>query len=467
MKRITITPLCLIALLFFISCSEESFIGTDNTLDITYENAGSYCIDTASVILLPDSTSFKWQFITVPNGIRLSVSLENQSDSGVIQVNLGCGILPMGTHVYSYGNDQALEYTDQALLPTSTNLLVSKTIKELDLPTHSDSLYMAIAHTMLNENTDLRSEFNDLNLDNLNPYLAEVGILKQTDLSTLTQLGLSAELIHNTAQALLKKNQISTTQANSYLPQIPSSSSSENPSSSSSFDESEQIAEALELVARGTTTLFFSSLYLPQRAISRFEVTESQAGISSSNEAVNNLSFYDAVLLCNQLSKRDGLDTLYSYATHIQLNANEIWLENLKLRTDESLTGYRLPTNHEWNTAYYYGTTQTTGFYWDSDNLTENARIPSDTCKNMPCTVGDYDPNKLGVFDMSGNVDEWVMPDDQTNLTAWYDPTVSSTTYQLFGVVTTLTNGMDIQSKRGTLRYPIRGIRLVKVYATK
>ena len=463
MKKNKLAILLLMLLSYILSsCSDEQFIGTDNTLDITFENASLYCIDTASVILLPDSTTFEWQLTTVSSSMRLSVNLENQSDSGVIQVDLGCGILPMGTHVYAYGNKQAMEHTDQAILPTNTNLLVSKTIKELDLSTHSDSLYMAIAHTMLNEMTDFRNEFTELNLENLDSYLSEIGIIHNTEVKDLTLLGLSTEMIHQTAQALLNNQQITTTQASTYLSNISSSSSSLNPSSSSSFDESEQIKEALELMARGTTQLFFSIPFLPNVSISRFEVTESQADISSSNQPVNNLSFYDAVLLCNQLSKRDGLDTLYSYATNIQISEG-IWLENLKLRTDSALSGYRLPTVKEWNTAYYYGTTKTTGFYWDDESLTEKAH----SCTNTPCPVGGYAPNNLGVFDMTGNIDEWVMPDDETNLTSWFDPTASNTTYQLFGVVNTLENGMEIQLKRGTLRFQIRGIRLVKVYATK
>lgn len=46
---------------------------------------------------------------------------------------------------------------------------------------------------------------------------------------------------------------------------------------------------------------------------------------------VNNVSFYDAVLFCNALSKAKGLDTMYSYAASVM---QEGYLDTVRLRSD-------------------------------------------------------------------------------------------------------------------------------------
>lgn len=63
------------------------------------------------------------------------------------------------------------------------------------------------------------------------------------------------------------------------------------------------------------------------------------------------ISFYDAVLICNEMSKEEGLDTLYEYSeSKANDSYNSFWLENLKVL--ENRSGYRLPTQEEWEQAY-------------------------------------------------------------------------------------------------------------------
>jgi hypothetical protein len=58
------------------------------------------------------------------------------------------------------------------------------------------------------------------------------------------------------------------------------------------------------------------------------------------------ISYYEAILICNEKSKEEGLDTLYQYDEPRLTGGLYIWLPNIKVLKDRS--GYRLPTKEEW-----------------------------------------------------------------------------------------------------------------------
>lgn len=71
---------------------------------------------------------------------------------------------------------------------------------------------------------------------------------------------------------------------------------------------------------------------------------------------------------------------------------------------------YRLPTESEWEYAARGGTTSK---YWWGNKI-DSGKANCKDCKNEdwnidnPADVGSFDPNPLGIYDMSGNVWEWV-----------------------------------------------------------
>lgn len=113
---------------------------------------------------------------------------------------------------------------------------------------------------------------------------------------------------------------------------------------------------------------------------------------------VVNVSWYDAVLFCNALSKIVGLDTVYSYKSV----GDENFLEDLK--TDYSVEGIRLPTEMEWEVAAHGGVYETAN-YWGSAPAADYAYYGQD---NGPSKVAQLIPNQFGLYDMAGNVAEWV-----------------------------------------------------------
>ena len=87
--------------------------------------------------------------------------------------------------------------------------------------------------------------------------------------------------------------------------------------------------------------------------------SEMEIEVSSSSEAVvpilqisryelsyTGISYYDAILLCNKMSIKEGLDTLYQYDNPVFTEDSLFWLPNIKVL--ENRSGYRLPTKEEW-----------------------------------------------------------------------------------------------------------------------
>lgn len=143
-----------------------------------------------------------------------------------------------------------------------------------------------------------------------------------------------------------------------------------------------------------------------------------QLGSSDWNLPVENITCYDAILFCNARSTLEGLKPVYSFDTPKTTDYNGKNCTILRnLTADLSKNGYRLPTESEWNYAYLAGVSPTAnkGLYWLSgQNANDYAWLAANS-GNHSNPVGRKLPNNAGIFDMAGNVREWVWTDDLTH----------------------------------------------------
>lgn len=156
--------------------------------------------------------------------------------------------------------------------------------------------------------------------------------------------------------------------------------------------------------------------------MSAYEVTQQEyqnvmgnnpSSFSGENLPVENISWLDAVAYCNARSEQEGLTPAYT-------------IDGASVSWERSANGYRLPTEAEWeyacragtitpfNTetsisaeeANYYGTYP----YMIEDNYfsQENLETQPGVYRRTTVEVSSFSPNAWGLYNMHGNVGEWV-----------------------------------------------------------
>ncbi|MBL8817932.1 MAG: SUMF1/EgtB/PvdO family nonheme iron enzyme [Planctomyces sp.] len=116
-----------------------------------------------------------------------------------------------------------------------------------------------------------------------------------------------------------------------------------------------------------------------------------------------NVSWYDALMYCNWLSLREGLQPRYVRTGRQELNDYQNTMHN-EWRQISGASGYRLLTEAEWEYACRAGsaTKFSTG---DNETLLAGYGQMYGTYTAEPC--GAKLPNAWGLFDVHGNVQEW------------------------------------------------------------
>ena len=123
------------------------------------------------------------------------------------------------------------------------------------------------------------------------------------------------------------------------------------------------------------------------------------------NGPMNGVNWYDAAAYCNWLSEQEGLPkNQWCYLP----NQGGTYDEGMTIPADVlNRTGYRLPTEAEWEYACRSGTITSRYYGLSTDLLGKHAWYGANS-QYQAWSGGSLIPNELGLFDMLGNVYEWV-----------------------------------------------------------
>lgn len=139
-------------------------------------------------------------------------------------------------------------------------------------------------------------------------------------------------------------------------------------------------------------------------------VTGENPSLSKGNKfPVESVSWYDAIVFCNKLSAQLGKNPCYKVngstnPSDWDYTPHQGQIIEFEIEFDNTADGFRIPTMEEWDIAIRGGEKFT---YSGSEDLDSVAWTDCNSGGKLH-EVAQLKPNGFGIYDMSGNVFEWV-----------------------------------------------------------
>ena len=130
------------------------------------------------------------------------------------------------------------------------------------------------------------------------------------------------------------------------------------------------------------------------------------------NNPVTEVSWYDIVKWCNARSEKQGLTPVYYTSNSLSTVCRTRQLDISADAVKWTASGYRMPTEAEWEFAARGGT-KSQGYKYSGSNSIDSVAWWVLNSGNDTHPVSTRGANELGMVDMSGNVWEWCWD--------WYD----------------------------------------------
>ena len=164
---------------------------------------------------------------------------------------------------------------------------------------------------------------------------------------------------------------------------------------------SQQIRRSFSIASKETTIAQFEKFLNENQSHRYNRVQQSQRAADCPQTFV---SWYDAAAYCNWLSANAGIPPEQWCYVASQAGG---YAAGMTIAPDIFVrTGYRLPTEAEWEYACRAGATTAYHFGRDESQLVEYAVFNQVTDRGT-MSVGTRKPNDYGLFDMHGNAAEW------------------------------------------------------------
>ena len=169
-----------------------------------------------------------------------------------------------------------------------------------------------------------------------------------------------------------------------------------------------EVTQELWKEVMGNNPSFFDNTGMKELKGTKWDTTPALGEIQE-KRPVEWITWYECVAFCNELTKKlnNGNDAECVYKTEGHIYTKEDAKECKEPEMDRSKSGFRLPTEAEWEWAakggsddIFAGTSvvsELTQFAWYNENSPKGTH-----------EVKKKEPNDYGLYDMSGNVFEWL-----------------------------------------------------------